>query len=141
MKSGIYKITHKPSGEFYIGASANLRTRRSQHLNQLRNSCSPHPRLQKRFLPFFMEDFDFEIVELCDPKALRKLEIKTIRKLRPSLNANVQNGRLDGILRFHVLREVYLLICEYGKQNGIKHPTVAARQLVEESLRAEGLLK
>jgi hypothetical protein len=67
-KTGIYKITHIPSGKFYIGQSTDIENRWQHH------------KTQQFFIP--SEELKFEILELCEKQQLNDRERSYIIALK-----------------------------------------------------------
>lgn len=83
MATGIYKITNKITGDFYIGQSTNIKTRFSQHrsLNK-----TPKSELNKAIVKYGKENFTYEIVEMCSKEKLLEREAYYIKELQPTYN-------------------------------------------------------
>lgn len=64
-KPGIYKITNKLNGRFYIGSSQNLRKRKKAHFKDLRMGVHSNKFLQRSFIKDGEENFTFEVLEIC----------------------------------------------------------------------------
>jgi len=65
-KSGIYKITNKLNGRFYMGSAKCFKVRRSQHLSLLRKGKHHNIFLQGDFNKRGEEAFVFEVIEVID---------------------------------------------------------------------------
>lgn len=67
MLSGIYKITQKDTGTFYIGSSVSIPRRWEGHLSTL--SCGTHNnrKLQKDVDRYGITAFRFEVIEVLSP--------------------------------------------------------------------------
>ena len=77
MKCGIYKITNKLNGKIYIGQSVDIKKRWREHIfsslhfeNKVHNSPI-HLALAK----YGKDNFNFEIIEICDKNKLNEKEI------------------------------------------------------------------
>lgn len=71
MLCGIYKITNKINGHAYIGQSINITRRWRDHKNRyLKDDNS----LYKAFRKYGLENFDFIVVEECEPDKLNERE-------------------------------------------------------------------
>lgn len=71
MLCGIYKITNKINGHAYIGQSIDIMRRWRDHKNRyLRDDNS----LYKAFRKYGLENFDFIVVEECEPDKLNERE-------------------------------------------------------------------
>lgn len=76
---GIYKIQNKLTGKIYIGQSVNIERRWQNHiyfayLNSDKNKSYNYP-LYKDIRDFGKNNFEFSIIEECDPKLLNEREI------------------------------------------------------------------
>ena len=87
--SGIYKITCKSNGRFYIGSSCNINKRLSDHKNKLRKNKHHNPKLQNSFNKYKEVDFLFEIIETCSKEELLKREQYYINVLKPKFNISL----------------------------------------------------
>ncbi len=84
---GIYKITNKKNGKFYVGSSNNLDKRWKQHLYELLHKKHYNPYLQKTWNKYGKNIFNFEILEyIKNNKKLLLIEQKYINKLSPVYN-------------------------------------------------------
>ena len=75
MSIGIYKITNKINGKVYIGKSKNIEKRFTQHKYGLNNNSNHNIHFQNAWNKYGEENFEFEIIHLCDKKYLDDLEI------------------------------------------------------------------
>jgi group I intron endonuclease len=82
MKSGVYKIYFKndTKNKVYVGISNNLTRRKTDHLNGLLENCHKNKFLQNAYKKYGIENFVFEILELCDVDFLVKKEEEYIKK-------------------------------------------------------------
>ena len=64
-KTGIYRITNKVNGKFYIGSAVNLRMRFYEHIRLLNKKQHPNEYLQKAWIKYGAENFGFEVIEYC----------------------------------------------------------------------------
>lgn len=76
-KIGIYKITNKINGKCYIGQSQNIdkRWRKHQKAYLNNNNRAYYYPLYKDFRKFGIENFKFEIIEICKKEDLDKKEV------------------------------------------------------------------
>jgi group I intron endonuclease len=62
--SGIYKITCKKTGKFYIGSSVNINKRLNEHKRILRQNKHSNKYLQNTWNRYREQNFRFEIIEI-----------------------------------------------------------------------------
>jgi len=74
MTSGVYKITNKLNGKFYVGSAKNCFNRWSKKYNN---------HLESAFLKYGKENFIFEIVEECEEDKLIEREQYWLDNLKP----------------------------------------------------------
>lgn len=63
VKSGIYKITNKINGKFYIGSAVDLARRFNEHRSRLNKAVHGNPILQRAWNKHGANNFTFEILE------------------------------------------------------------------------------
>ena len=94
---GIYKITNKLNGHFYIGQSVDIKTRwrghrySSRHLSDKDHYSPIHLAIHK----YGQENFVFEVLELCKENLLDEKEIYWIEKFSTmdrSKGYNLESG-------------------------------------------------
>ena len=62
---GVYKFTHIPSGKCYVGSSIDCLKRRDSHI---KCALSGHRNYFKKSMrELGVENFNFEIIEICEP--------------------------------------------------------------------------
>ncbi len=81
---GIYKITCKKNGKFYIGQSTDIKRRFSQHRRK------PPARMQEDFDLYGVDEFIFEILEECAPEELDKKETAYMNELQSEYNIKTE---------------------------------------------------
>jgi group I intron endonuclease len=84
-KSGIYKLTAN-NGEFYIGGTKNLYSRRSNHFYTLERGIHHNPLLQKYANDHGINSFSFEVIEYCAEDELVIREQHYLDTLKPAFN-------------------------------------------------------
>lgn len=82
MKSGIYKITNKITNKFYIGSAVDIKTRWSVHKRRLKTNSHDNEHLQNAWNKDGIQNFLFEIVELCERDILIQVEQKYLDQYR-----------------------------------------------------------
>lgn len=80
---GIYKITNKITGNFYIGQSINIEKRFKEHKRKKLKT-----KLSKDFQKYGLDNFTFEIIEEVSIKRLNERELFYIEKLNPYYNSH-----------------------------------------------------
>lgn len=101
---GVYKITNKINGMFYIGSSKDLAARKRQHFADLRSNRHVNPRLQNAYNKYGKSSFVFQVIKYVEIEAeLRNLEqhyLDTLdacnRDIGYNLNAYATGGGLFG---------------------------------------------
>lgn len=66
MNTGIYCIKNKENGKMYIGSSFNIEKRWADHLYMLKENKHHSIHLQRAWNKYGIDNFSFEILELCD---------------------------------------------------------------------------
>ena len=72
--SGVYKITNKVNGKFYIGSGNSVFSRWLNHASDLSNDNHINYKLQRAFDKYGFENFSFEIIEIHPAEGLNKRE-------------------------------------------------------------------
>lgn len=68
--SGIYKITNKVNGKFYVGSGHSIFYRWYNHTGQLKREVHTNYKLQRAFNKYGFSNFIFEVLELHEPEGL-----------------------------------------------------------------------
>lgn len=106
---GIYKITNKINGKFYIGQSIDIKRRFMEH------KC-PHGTMSSIKLAikkYGKENFSFEVIEECEAELLDEREMYWIARLNPQYNRNEGGGGCKG---FRLSPEIRKRISQKNKQ-------------------------
>ena len=82
--SGVYKITNKITGDFYIGSSKNIERRWSTHKSPTRWKLRSGMKLYQAFIKYGLNNFTFDISE--ETTDLDNVEQYYIEQLDPSYN-------------------------------------------------------
>jgi group I intron endonuclease len=86
-----YVLTHRPTGKFYVGSTANAKTRMSVHLASLNRGAHQNKNLQDTFTS--LEDFDVQVTPAESVEAARDLEQQLLdTRLSDPLCCNVAPG-------------------------------------------------
>ena len=83
--SGVYKITNKITGDFYIGSSKDIKRRWRDHRKLSQWKAHSNTRLYKDMFEFGLDNFTFEIIE--ETSSLKEREQYYIEQLKPSYNS------------------------------------------------------
>jgi group I intron endonuclease len=96
-KSGIYSITHVPTGLEYIGSSTRIQSRIKGHKNDLKNNRHHSQRLQNYWNKYSESEFIFSVVELVElPERLIEREQSHIDFRKPAFNMSPTAGSCLG---------------------------------------------
>ena len=85
-KCGVYSIINIDTGDFYIGSTNNLTSRKNYHLSYLRRSAHKNKRLQNAYAKYGADSFLFHVIEHCDERDLINIEQAYIDLLSPTYN-------------------------------------------------------
>lgn len=128
---GIYRITNTVNGKSYIGKTGmNFGDRWDSHRSLLNSGKHDNPHLQKAWIKYGGENFEFKIVEVVeDPNLLNGLEIKYIAQYKNNgLSYNIHDGGDGGCnLGKHLSEETKRKIGEKNRKN------MAGRKASEET--------
>ena len=90
MTSGVYKITNKITGDFYIGSSKNIKRRWYGHKCCSSWERNPNVKLYQAFIKYGLNNFTFEVLE--ETADLREREQHWIKRLKPTYNDRHADG-------------------------------------------------
>lgn len=100
-QSGIYKITNKANGHFYIGSAVKLSYRWSNHKSYLKKGAHHNPILQNAWNKYGENSFEFSVLEIveCAENLLTSeqkwLDVTDAAQRRDSYNINpIANSNL-----------------------------------------------
>ena len=83
---GIYKITNKITNKVYIGQSVDIRRRWNAHISILnetnKNEEEKSTALHQSMLKYGVDNFDFEVVEVCAQNELNEKEKYWIKQYK-----------------------------------------------------------
>ena len=82
--SGVYKVTNKITGDFYIGSSKNIKQRWAAEKSPSTWATFPGMKLYQAIISYGLENFEFEIIEETDK--LKEREQYWIEQLSPTYN-------------------------------------------------------
>ena len=69
-KSGIYQIRNLINGKIYIGSSVNMKARKRQHFQKLKQQKHRNPKLQNAYNKYGKANLVFEVVEIVLDKTI-----------------------------------------------------------------------
>ncbi|MFA7361913.1 MAG: NUMOD3 domain-containing DNA-binding protein [Candidatus Kapaibacterium sp.] len=95
--SGIYKITSKITGHYYIGSAVCLNIRRNQHNWRLNKGVHHNIKMQSYCNKYGIDDFEFNVLEHCDKELLISREQYYIDLLKPELNISPTAANTLGV--------------------------------------------
>lgn len=102
MKGFIYKIVSKETGKFYIGSTANKKSRFRKHVLDLKRRKHHSFLLQEEFDKYGLNNFSFVLIEECDNLKLRDKEQKYIDSYDFNILLNVSKTSTCGdLLSYH----------------------------------------
>jgi len=87
MKSGIYKITCKPTDKIYVGSSKNMKIRYRTHLSNLKSGRHGNPYMKNSYEKYGKEAFEFSILEYCEYENLLDREYFWINELNSTFSS------------------------------------------------------
>lgn len=83
INSGVYKITNKVNGKFYIGSSKHIDRRWWEHKNDLIKNTHCNPKLQHAWNYHGKDAFEFSILETVDENLLLDREDFYLNTFKP----------------------------------------------------------
>lgn len=102
--TGIYKITNKVNGHFYIGASRNIKKRWNEHRKKT-NVLKGTSAIAKAYREFGLGNFLFEVIEECSVELLKSREEFYIANLKPQYNTS-ETGYAEKVFTDSVLKKL-----------------------------------
>jgi len=83
---GIYEIKNLINNKIYIGSSSNINKRKIAHFSYLRRNNHPNKHLQNSCNKYGIENFDFNILEICRMDNVIEKEQFYIDNYKPEYN-------------------------------------------------------
>lgn len=87
--SGVYLIKNTVNSKIYIGSTISLYKRSSQHKSKLLSNKHPNAHLQNAINKYGIENFCFEVLEVCEKEKIREREGYYITTLKPQYNIDI----------------------------------------------------
>ena len=117
-KCGVYKITHIPSGKYYIGSAKDIRRRLTEH----RYSTRHYGKLGELYFinDFDLNNFKYEILEECNIDDLWEAESKYI-DLSDELCVNHKDSRNNGNFKKGTNRSILAMEVSLIQTMKIRH--------------------
>lgn len=129
---GVYKITNKIDGKFYIGSSNNIKQRWSLHLSRLNRNKHGNNHFQNAWNKYGKENFIFEIIEECSIDDLNIREqywIETLYCCDKTIGYN-HIGSVNNIRVFDEETKLKMSI-NHANLKGINHPLFGKHHSIE----------
>lgn len=115
--SGVYKITNKITGDFYIGSSVKVVNRLSNHFNRECRKFPDKP-FYRDIIKYGFDNFQIELLEECPRDQLIERELHYYNELKPTYNviSPIENNfkspelrelAIIGTKKNHKLKEKY----------------------------------
>lgn len=95
---GIYRIRNLINDKSYYGSSKQIEKRWSRHRNELNKKIHSNCVLQRAWDKYGECNFLFEIIEVCDPNVLLKVEQKYL-DTNPDYNIGIKSSGGDNLTR------------------------------------------
>ena len=89
--AGVYKITNKITGDFYVGSSKDIEKRWHEHKSISTQKRQPNSKLYKAMASYGLGNFIFEVFEETDN--LKEREQYWIEQLKPTYNDRHAKGQ------------------------------------------------
>lgn len=91
--SGIYCLFCKANEKFYIGQSQNMKSRKANHIVNLKNNNHHNPELQSDWNKYGEESFEFKVLHECPMDMMNHLEDYYIKRFDAITRGyNLQDG-------------------------------------------------
>lgn len=88
--TGIYEIVNKINGHRYIGSAVSIRVRWGTHLCVLRSNNHHSKYLQNAWNKYGEDNFDFNVIEICDKDSLLNREQYYMDIVKPEYNIRTE---------------------------------------------------
>ena len=121
--SGIYKITNTVNNKIYIGSALNFKQRFYVHKSSLKRNKHHSKYLQRSYNKYGIENFKFEVIAICPPEYLIKLEQWFLDNLKPEYNICKTAGSQLGVkhsLNTRLNRSIIASKYKHSKETIIK---------------------
>ncbi len=112
---GVYRITHVPTGLFYVGSTSNLRSRIGEHRRRLTSNGHPNKRFQEAFTS--LSDLDIVVTPLSSSEEAMKKEQEMLDRehgkpnccnVSPNATSTGNNRASGHVVQDHVREAVRL---------------------------------
>lgn len=133
---GIYKITNKINGKFYIGQSNNIKRRFAEHLIE---KHQPNLSLKRAIKKYGRENFELIILEkmpTATREELNEREMYYIQKLKPQYN-RTKGG--SGVKGMYVSEETREKLRQAGKRQWNNMTDQQRRNVIENNLKGPSI--
>jgi len=139
---GVYKLTNKSTGDFYIGSSRDLTRRKNIHLNAIKARTHRNKTIREDSLLFNETNFEFEVLEYCKNYELKDREYHYIFELNPKYNKNFPSGsekKETHRISMHMPNELFKDLQKICTQRKLSITSYMIRSLVSR-LRLESII-
>ena len=120
--SGIYKITNKVNGKYYVGSSNNIHKRFNQHKLNLKRNCHKNPHLQSSWNKYTESNFEFVVIEELPTEKLIEIEQKYLDVIKFNQDQCYNQGFIAGRVEMTDAIRKKLSDSHMGLLTGEKHP-------------------
>lgn len=114
-KSGIYRLTNKLNGKFYIGSSINLKQRFLNYFNFSYIDKRKNFIISRALIDYGYSNFSLEVLEYCDKSLLLEREQYYLNLLNPPYNILKIAGSSLGLPQMHAQQ------CMQGAEAWVGH--------------------
>jgi group I intron endonuclease len=140
MKSGIYEIVNRLNGKKYVGSSHDVEKRILTHKSKLRCNTHVNKHLQNSYNKHGVDNFDFNIIEICPIDDLTDRETHHLSLVKESYNIREV---VDSNLGLKMSEETKRKISEAnrGKKLTDEHKKRLSEALKNKPMSSESILK
>lgn len=97
MNSGIYQIMNKVNNKIYVGSAVDIKQRWNKHKSLLRKKIHANDHLQKAWILYGEDIFQFNVLEKCNKENLIQKEQYYLDLLNPEYNICKIAGNCLGV--------------------------------------------
>lgn len=147
MRSGVYKITNKVNGKFYIGSSYDVDNRWMCHRRDLNAGTHPNPKLQNAWTKYGKDNFIFEVIEEVQANQDLLFErenhyLSTLKPYERNIGFNICPDAKGGDnITHNPNRDKFIekmLVINKGEGNGMYGKNHSEKSILEQKNKAVG---